>query len=415
MRIAIVDPSLFTIPYDRELCQALVELGHDVYFFSRPLRTEEALCLGNIPHKTVFYPLAERLRSLPRTVYLWIKGAEHLLSMSRFETLLKAIQPDVVHFQWLPLPTLDRYAMNRLKRRLPLVLTVHDSVPYNGCPSSRVQTGHYKDLLSSFQRLIVHTDQAVARLSSMGIASEKVVTIPHGLLNVGPQWETRKAITEARDQGSKAESLGKGPVVFLVLGKIKPYKGIDTLIKAAARMPEPIRKKCRFVIAGQPCMDVDGLKAMCAKYGLESYFHFECRYLTDEELHVFMKRSSAMVFPYREIDASGVLMACLPYGLPIVASELGVFKQMLTDGEHGRLVPVDAPAALARALGELASDAGLRRRASDAVLRLSAAVPQWKRIAELTATVYNRAIEEHDQGERIATLHLPSQKSKALP
>jgi glycosyltransferase involved in cell wall biosynthesis len=53
---------------------------------------------------------------------------------------------------------------------------------------------------------------------------------------------------------------------------------------------------------------------------------------------------------------------------PIVASAVGGIPEMLVDGESGRLVPPDDPAALASAVVELLQDDARRRRIGDAAL-----------------------------------------------
>ena len=53
---------------------------------------------------------------------------------------------------------------------------------------------------------------------------------------------------------------------------------------------------------------------------------------------------------------------------PIVASAVGGIPEMLVDGESGRLVPPDDPAALAAAIIELLQDEPRRRRIGDAAL-----------------------------------------------
>jgi glycosyltransferase involved in cell wall biosynthesis len=53
---------------------------------------------------------------------------------------------------------------------------------------------------------------------------------------------------------------------------------------------------------------------------------------------------------------------------PIVASAVGGIPEMLVDGESGRLVPPDDPAALAAAVIELLQDDARRRHIGDAAL-----------------------------------------------
>ncbi len=44
------------------------------------------------------------------------------------------------------------------------------------------------------------------------------------------------------------------------------------------------------------------------------------------------------------------LLESMAAGTPVIASDLAVTRELVTDGEHGRLVPPDRPAELARAI-----------------------------------------------------------------
>ena len=49
-------------------------------------------------------------------------------------------------------------------------------------------------------------------------------------------------------------------VTFLTFGKIKPYKGVDTLIAALARVPRDLDQAWRVRVVGQPYMDMAPLR-----------------------------------------------------------------------------------------------------------------------------------------------------------
>ena len=55
------------------------------------------------------------------------KGFEHAFGLGALERLVIEQHADVVHFQWLVMPFLDRIARGRLRYRCGLVLTVHNA------------------------------------------------------------------------------------------------------------------------------------------------------------------------------------------------------------------------------------------------------------------------------------------------
>ena len=75
-------------------------------------------------------------------------------------------------------------------------------------------------------------------------------------------------------------------------------------------------------------------------------------------------------------------------GVPIVATRVGLFAEILEDGKHGRVIEVDDHLGLARALEELVMNDGLRAKMGAAARQLRDDIPSWAQIAELTTQVY---------------------------
>lgn len=377
MRVALIDPSLFTWPYDAALALALQAAGHEVAIFGKPPR-ETDTGPGRALLRPHFYrqlesPLAQRL---PRPLFLGCKGVHHIVDMARLMSELRAFRPDVIHFQWAPLPVVDRWFANWLQRLAPIVLTVHDSAPFNGAVSSAVQMAGAVSIMSHFDRLIVHTDAAAQRLRSYGLRPERVRRIPHGPLE-------GSAVAVPKRPRSDAD-----PVSILLFGRIKPYKGADVLLRAAAAMRPEALQRARIHIVGQPFMDLAPLHALVRDAGISERVRIEPRFVADAEVGELLSSADIIVLPYREIDASGVLMTAISAGVPIVATRVGLFAELLEDGRHGRLINVDDHLALARSLDELVLSPELRARISGQVSELREALPSWESIARLTLNLY---------------------------
>ncbi len=112
------------------------------------------------------------------------------------------------------------------------------------------------------------------------------------------------------------------------------------------------------------------------------------RFLSTEELVALYRRAEVVVYPYRAITTSGALATGLALGKTIVASDLPVFRELLTDGESARLVdPTDAES-LAGALTELARSAELRERLAERVRAMRFGDESWAAIARQTEAAY---------------------------
>ncbi len=380
MRVALIDPSLFTLPYDRALAGGLHQAGWEVTMFGRVPGPDDGTADGVdlVPH---FYRLSDGPlgRRLARPVRLGVKGVDHAVSMLRLLRRLRRERPDVIHFQWLPLPVVDRRFLAALRRVAPLVLTVHDTNPFNGDPSARLQGRGFFAALDGFSRLIVHTVQGRERLEGAGIPRGRVAVLPHGTLLHAPV---------------RAADPMAGPMTFLLFGKIKPYKGVDVMIEAFAALPERLREGAVLRVVGKAYMDLAPLHALARRLGIAGQLRIEPRFVADDEIPTLFAPGTVAVFPYREIEASGVLSMALACGRPVLASRLGTFAETLEDGVQGALVPPGNVAALSAAMARLLADRTHAAACAAAARRLAGEGPGWDEIGRMTAGLYAKVVAD---------------------
>jgi len=380
LRIALVDPSLFTLPYDRMLAGGLAAAGHRVVLVGRQPRHDDGDA-GTLELEPLFYRIAEHrlVAAGPRALRLALKGVDHGISLRRLLRRFQAIRPDVIHLQWLPLPALDRMFMKEMRRIAPVVLTLHDSEPFNGNASARLQASGIAACYALCDRIIVHTEQGLDRLRALGLSARRVVKLPHGPL------------VAEQGPGSATPDAMLGAMQIVLFGKIKRYKGADLLIEAFGGLPQTLRDAARVRIVGKPYMDLAPLRARAAALGVADRVAIDARFVPDADVATLFGPGVVAAFPYREIEASGVMTLALAHGRPIVASRLGVFAETLTDGEEGILVPPGDVVALRAALARMIGDRAFARRAAAASRALAGRLPDWDEIGRRTAEVYAAA------------------------
>ena len=380
MKVSLIDPSLFTWPYDLKLAKGLSDIGHSASIVGRPIGQAPSLDEQRFLEGHFYPGLQSRFfKSLPRNLQLGFKGLSHAESMARLIRRFKRSPPDVIHFQWAPLAVVDSRFIPRFRKIAPTVMTVHDSNPFNNNPSSRIQRIGALRILHCFDHLIVHTAVARDRLLRVGIPDEKISIIAHGLL------------TEHIPQPAHKPPGENERVQILLFGKIKPYKGVDVMLRALALLPRGVRERCVVKVVGWPEMPMAPLFSMVKDLHLEDQVEFDLRFVPEDEVAAMVARADALVFPYRDIDASGVLMLAIAAGRPIIASNLGTFSEWLSDQAEGTLIPPDDPEELSRSLERLITDPNHRRSKSQKMLNLRDSVPTWTSIARLTEAVYGKA------------------------
>jgi len=367
LTVLLVDPSRFTVPYDAQLGEGLAQAGVQVIWATRPARPHESEELPAAAMHPIFYRRFDRPRAIPRFAQGPLKALAHLAGLGRL--LLLAGRADLVHFQWTLLPVLDAAAIGLLRKFRPVLLTVHDSVPFNGHRMPFFQRFAADLPIKLAHRVIVHSKTAKQELVRRGIAEEKIAVVPHGPLPLR---------TAPRKTGAKDSRW-----TFTMFGYLKPYKGIDLVIEAAGSLQGKFRDKARFVIAGSAQMDIAPLRARIAELGIADMVELRDGYLSNEALAGLLDDADCILFPYRQIDASGAYYMAKPLGKWIVASAVGVFADDIIDGQTGALVPPSDSRALAQAL-----EWAVENRAKPAPVQTALS---WREIGGLTKAQYRLA------------------------
>ena len=381
LRAVVVDPAAFSLPYDHSLCEALHAAEVRVAL-AYGAREDGPTARGAYERWNNFCPLTTRRKWLrpPGIAGKAIKSVDYAVSMRRFVQRLRAAPPDVVHFQWLPLPAVDMRAVRALRGVAPLVLTLHNTTVFHGAPTSRLQGMGFDAAVRLFDFLIVHTEYSRRRVLEHGWADEaRVTVIPHGVLDY---------YRGAGDPAATPVPSRDGDLSLLFFGSLKPYKGIDVLVDAMGRLPDEARRRVRLVVAGSPGMDVAPLRAAAASGGVADRIEWRLGHVAEDEVGALFRRADAVVLPYREIDQSGVLLTAIAMRRPIVASNVGGIPETVRDGEQALLVPPGDPEALARAITRLVTDDALRARHEAALDRLAEGPLAWATIAGRTAALY---------------------------
>lgn len=384
MNIVLVDPSLFTWPYDQALVRGLQGAGHEVSLYGTALSRAEAAAAPDFLRPHFYGTLGAGIwQRIPRPLFRLLKGVSHMIDMARLCAEMARRHPDVIHIQWLPLPMIDARFLRRLRAIAPLVLTVHDTTPFNGAPGSRLQSLGASDIYKHFDALITHTDTGRNIVARRLGRADRVHQIPHGLLH-----ETESMT----DDGSVADCRVDAPTTtFLLFGKLKPYKGLDILISALGLMSPATQARCRLRVVGKAYMDVAPLQALARQLGVADRIEFDLRFVEAGEIDEIFRGVDVVVLPYREIEASGVLMTAIAVGKPVIASRLGSAAELFADGNGGVLIPRDDAQALADAMSGFADSPSLRATYGRDIRRLRDSIPRWADIAHATTNVYDDA------------------------
>ena len=373
MKVQLVDPSAFTPPYDRALAAALVRAGAEV-----ELATSRFL-YGPVPPaeryrvSEVFYRRSAA-RGLDAPARLPFKAAEHVPDMLRFRR--RDPGADVVHYQWLTVPSLD---VRLLPPKRPRAMTAHYILPPD---PSRRQVRSARRVFGAMDAVVAHSEHSARRLrDEVGLDAAKVRVIPHGAFD----YLTR--LPEEKPLPPELEG-AEGPVI-LSFGLLRPYKGIENLIEAYGHV---LGKSAgaELWIVGNPRMDVEPLRRQAREAG--GRVRFVTRFVDEAEIPAIFRRADLVVLPYLDAEHSGVLYTALAFGRPLLLSAVGGFPEVAETGA-ARLVPPGDTGALASALGDLVADEPVRAELAAAATRAAAGPYSWDESARKHLDLYRELIE----------------------
>jgi len=306
--------------------------------------------------------------------------------------------PKIVHILWnSKAEYFDRTLLTLYFKclRRKIVLTAHNvnKAKRDSCdsPLNRLTLGIQYRMAD---HIFVHTEKMKSELvQEFSISPECVVVIPFGT-NIAVS-DTALTVTEAKRRlGIYADER-----TILFFGRIVPYKGLECLVEAFHRLARH-DSNCRLIIAGEPMKGfesyMDAIQRVTA--GSSGADRILCRleFIPDDETEAYFKAADVLVLPYRNIFESGVLFLAYRFGLPVIASDVGSFREELTNSGAGLLFEPMNSAALAANLdaffkSELYKDATQHRQR---IREYSSARQSWEIVGEITERVYSGLLAE---------------------
>jgi beta-1,4-mannosyltransferase len=120
-----------------------------------------------------------------------------------------------------------------------------------------------------------------------------------------------------------------GRVVYF--GLLRPYKGVDNLIRAFKEVDDA---SLTLHIAGRAADDsfLNGLQEQVAR---DDRVSLEARFLDDEELVRFVTQAELVVLPYRYLVNSGVAVLSLSLNRPVLVPDSATARELLAETGAG--------------------------------------------------------------------------------
>ena len=278
---------------------------------------------------------------------------------------------DVVHATTLLAPP---------RGRRPLVVTVHDAVPWTHPETLTPRGVHWHRAMA--ERVGETADAVVVPTAAVAEALRRWVRLPDRIVVAGAGVSGR--LTRPDDAAAQALRAGApGDGYLLSVATLEPRKGLDVLLAAlAAIRPD---RRLPLVLVGQPGWGgVDPL-ALAGDLGLRPGDVVPLGRLADPDLAAVMAAATAVVVPSRAEGFGLPVVEAMAVGTPVITSTDPALVEVGSDATL--TAPVGDVPALATAITDLLDQPALRSAMADRGLARARAF-SWERTASVLWDLY---------------------------
>jgi glycosyltransferase involved in cell wall biosynthesis len=254
-----------------------------------------------------------------------------------------------------------------------IIWTVHNLVPHEPQTSNDLKSMQY--FSGAVDAKIVHSRYAIDQMRKANLDIRNCSVIPIGSYS-GIYPENINATDARKKLNISAEDL-----VILFFGLIRPYKGVEDLLKVFTGTETP---HIRLVIAGK-CLD-EGVKKKIISAQKKHAIDFYNKFIPDEDVSMYFQASDAVCLPFKQVMSSSSALLAMGYGKPIIAPRLGVLRD-LPEGAGFLYSPATA-ATLEESLHKLVAEDRQKLRNMGKVGKKYTQTLSWDYIAKQTYQLY---------------------------
>ncbi|MBV1883990.1 MAG: glycosyltransferase family 4 protein [Pseudomonadales bacterium] len=220
-------------------------------------------------------------------------------------------------------------------------------------PETLSKIRHQEQLcLEEVDKIVVPSKTIKENLIKRNISPDKIAVIPNG----------------ADIPAANLPRPSNAPSRYLIyFGALQQWQGIDDLLRALPLLAD-IENLELVVCAAKHNRIAKSYQKLCSKLGIDNKVHWKFA-LDKTELQCWVTHAELSVAPLTDCERN-INQGCCPLkileslaaGTPVVATDLPVVRELMRDGNHGRLIRANRPTDIARAT-RLLLDAPLKREA----------------------------------------------------
>ncbi|WP_019508574.1 glycosyltransferase [Pleurocapsa sp. PCC 7319] len=251
-----------------------------------------------------------------------------------------------------------------------IIWTIHNDLAHD-CPFPKLELWLRKKLLKVADEIIVHNHATVEQLQLLD-----VTVIPHGHYRDVYQSSIPQSIAR------KQLNLPLDGYLYLNLGMIRPYKGIENLLQVWQANQTKFQAH-NLLIAGK-FLDSAYEKHIGALISKAEQVILQANFIPSDQMHLYFSAADVVVLPFTNILTSGSLILAMSYGKPVIAPSQGAIQEILQEADSLLYDPSDRQG-LAKAL-KTSTQIDLQELSKQ--VRLASDRLDWDKIAQQTVQLY---------------------------
>lgn len=377
--------------YVRQVGEALAKLGWQVDMFTRKVHPDDATIVQHSPYCRTIRLVAGPVAFVPRDQLLSCMP-EFVTAFQKFQAKEGTNYPLIHTNYWL-----SAWVGLQLKQQtnLQLVHTYHSlgAIKYQSVAapdSAQDRLAVERQILEQSECVVATSPQEAEALRNLVSSQGNIEIIPCG---------TNLQTFQAWPRSDARQTLGFSPAekIVLYVGRFDPRKGIETLVRAFARMAQSNGERLRLVLVGgsevgqADGQERDRIGKIVQELGIESAVTFAGR-VGHDRLPLYYTAADVCVIPSHYEPFGLVAIEAMACGTPVVASDVGGLKFTVVPEETGLLVPPQDEDAFATAMDRILNNElwakKLRKQAADRVQQNFS----WSGVAVQLSDLYRRLL-----------------------
>jgi glycosyltransferase involved in cell wall biosynthesis len=247
--------------------------------------------------------------------------------------------------------------MSRLGRTPKTAVICHNVLPHERRPGDVALT---RALLRHADTVLTHSAAQAAQARELAPGTTvRTVTMPPHLPATRPQTQAteRAEVSVPAHTPLPGPADAPAPTRLLFFGIVRPYKGLDVLLRALAQAPPQVT----LTVAGEFWGDSTEMDNLIAELGLAGRVTVRPGYVPADQIPALFGAADALVMPYREATASQNALLAFAHGVPVITTTAGALADQVRDGVDGLTCAPDDEKDLLRTLEEISDPETARR------------------------------------------------------